>query len=292
MNTIVCIIVVVLVVTAIIAILVFVLLRRRRKSREEDRLSRVTGDRVFAMGADVRDSVVITDDKNVLGVLAAKRKARQAQETAAKLKSKQKFFRKYKISVAHPKLLSKGYASLLVVQIYLPSARSQAKSTITKEFKTQKVKEHVRDIELEKGLKIRLKLFSPVLSFSDSIIKQIENGLTIARFTVIPNDDCQPGTHYAVLSITDAETHFEYESISFVVKVVDFAFDHVSRPLLSKAISIVMGLGSLIMFVLTALEQVDKTVGLTAGTAAAVLTSTILIRFWLLFQQPKVTHEP
>jgi len=200
--------------------------------------------------------------------------------------------KKYRISITHPKLLSKGYATLFVIQIHPPAMLSQATETIAKEFRAQKVAEHAWDIELEKGLKARIKLSSPVLSFSDPVVKQIKNGLTIARFTAIPNNDCQPGTHYAILSVTDAETQFEYESLSFAVQISDFAFDHVSRPLLSKAMSAVLGLGSLTMFILTALEQVDKTFGLTAGTAAAILTSTILVRLWSLFQQPKVTHTP
>lgn len=169
---------------------------------------------------------------------------------------------------------------------------SQATETIAKEFGVQKVAEHAWDIELKEGLTVRVKLSSPVLSFSDPVIKQIENGLTITRFTAIPSDNCRPGTHYAILSITDTKTQFEYESLSFAVQIADFAFDHVSRPLLSKAMSAVLGLGSLTMFILTGLEQVDKTLGITAGTAAAVLTSTILVRFWALFQQPKVTHTP
>jgi hypothetical protein len=200
--------------------------------------------------------------------------------------------RPQKVSITHPKLLSKGYASLFIVQIYLPEMRYQAAKTIAKEFGTQKVAEHTWDIQLEIGLKARIKLSSPVLSFSDPVIKQIKNGVTVARFTAIPNDDCKPGTHYVVLSITDAETQFEYESISFAVAIVDFAFDHLSRPFLSKATSAVLGLGSLMMFVLTALEQVDKTFGLTAGTAAAVLTSAVLLQWWSLFQRPGVTHTP
>lgn len=168
----------------------------------------------------------------------------------------------------------------------------RATKVIATEFGAQKVAEHAWDVELSKELKIRIKLSSPVLLFSDPVIKQVENGLTIARFTAIPNDNCRPGVHYAILSITDAETQCEYESLSFAVQVADFAFDHVSRPLLSKAMSFVLGIGSLTMFILTGLEQVDKTLGLTAGTAAAVLTSTILVRFWSLFQQPKVTHTP
>ena len=75
------------------------------------------------------------------------------------------------------------------------------------------------------------------------------------------------------------------------MRVVDFAFDHISRPLLSKVMSSVLGMGSVIMFILTALEQVDKTFGLTAGTAAAVLSSTILLQWWSVFHRPSVTHS-
>jgi len=200
--------------------------------------------------------------------------------------------REYRVSITHPKLLSKGYASLFIVQIYLPLMHLRATRIIAAEFGAQKVAEHTWDVELSKGSKIRIKLSSPVLSFSDPVIKRVENGLAVARFTAIPNDNCRPGTHYAMLSITDVETQLEYESLSFAVQVADFAFDHVSRPLLSKAMSVVLGIGSLTMFVLTGLEQVDKTLGLTAGTTAAVLTSAILARFWSLFQQPKVTHTP
>ena len=199
--------------------------------------------------------------------------------------------RRYNISVAHPKLLAKKYASLCIVQIYLESMYFQVRRMITREFGAQKVAEHEWDIELEKGLKIRIKLYSPVLSFSDPVVKQVKDSIITARFIVIPEDNCQPGIHSAVLSITNAETQIEYESISFPVQVIDFAFDHISRPLLSKMISAVLGLGSLAMFALTALEQIDKTFGLTAGTATAVLTSTVLIRLWALFQKPKVVHD-
>ncbi len=202
--------------------------------------------------------------------------------------------KKYVVSVAHPKLLPKGYASLLLMQVYPPlmHLHFQATETIAKEFGVQKVAEHMWDVALMEGVKIRIKLSSPALSFSGPVIKQLENRLIAVRFTVIPNDNCRLGIHYVVLSITDAETQAEYESVSFAVQVADFAFDHVSQPLLSKATSAVLGLGSLIMFVLTALEQVDKTFGLTAGTAAAVLTGTILMRLWLLFKKSKETYMP
>ncbi|MEM2051284.1 MAG: hypothetical protein QXZ11_09255 [Thermoproteota archaeon] len=197
---------------------------------------------------------------------------------------------RYKVSIAYPKLFSKGYDSLIIVQICLPAMYSETKKVIMRESKAQKVTECVWDIYLYPGLKIRMKLFSHVLSFSDPVVRQIGNSPVIARFTAIPKENCQPGLHQAILSIADAETQIEYESISFVVQIADFAFDHISRPLLSKMVSAVLGIGSLAMFILTALEQVDKTFGLTAGTAAAMLTSTILFQWWSIFRRPGITH--
>ena len=220
-----------------------------------------------------------------------KERSREAAE--AELKARRESFRKkYRISIAHPKLLSKRYSSRFLVQLYLPEMRSKVSRTLAREFGKQEIAELVRDSELETGQRIQIRLSSPDIVFSDPIIKKLDKAVNITNFIAKPTDDCEPGVHQVVLSLSDAETRVEYWSISFTVKVTDFAFDHVSRPFLSKATSAVLGLGSLTMFLLTGLEQVDKTFGLTAGTAAAVLTSTILIRWWSLFQQPKVTHTP
>ncbi len=113
--------------------------------------------------------------------------------------------KKYKISVAHPKLLSKGYVSLFIVQIYLPQMRLLAKKTLTTDFQHQKITEHLQDASIKEGTVVRIQLSSPVLRFSDSLCKYINQSPIVARFTVIPNNDCQPGIHYVVLSITDAE---------------------------------------------------------------------------------------
>lgn len=39
------------------------------------------------------------------------------------------------------------------------------------------------------------------------------------------------------------------------------------------------------MFVLTFLEQIDKTVGLTSGTAAGVLAAAVYANFYNLYQR-------
>ena len=100
-----------------------------------------------------------------------------------------------------------------------------------------------------------------------------------------PVNSCYVGEHKVVLSILDKKTNTEYQSETFSVQVVDFAFDHVSRPLISRAFAIVLGIGSFAMFMLTFLEQIDKTVGLTSGTAAGILALAIYASFYNIYQR-------
>ncbi|MCS7010735.1 MAG: hypothetical protein N2049_00365 [Anaerolineales bacterium] len=129
---------------------------------------------------------------------------------------------------------------------------------------------------------------------SDPVVKQVgdDDVVVAARFTTIPNDNCYPGIHYGVLSIVDTATQVEIVSLSFSVRVEDFAFDHVSRPLFSKITSVALGFGSLVMFILSALEQIDKTLGMASGTAFAFLASAVLLRLWNMFHRPTITHAP
>lgn len=198
--------------------------------------------------------------------------------------------RKYKVVISYPKLLSKGYDSLFIVQIYLPLLHLQAETVRSKELPKSEAVKHSTEIELEEGVRVRICLSSHVLSFSDPVVKQIKGGLVTARFTAIPTNDCRPGDQVVLLSIVDVETQIEYLSTSFTVQVVDFAFDHISRPSLSKAIAAVSWAVSSFMFVLTALEQVDKTFGLRAGTAAAVLAGAISLLWWHNFHRLGVKH--
>ena len=66
--------------------------------------------------------------------------------------------------------------------------------------------------------------------------------------------------------------------------VVDFAFDHVSRPWLSNLTSVVLGTGSAVAFVLTLLGQVDQTLGLATGGAIGAVAGFIHMRYLSLFK--------
>jgi len=205
-------------------------------------------------------------------------------------KKRDAFRRRYRISTAHPKLLSKRYSSRFLIQIYIPEMRHRISRKLKKQFEEQKIAEHIHDSELEIGQEIELKLFSPGIAFSEPVSKKLDKSVIATNFIAKPDDNCYPGNHQVILSISDVKTRFQYQSIGFRVKVTDFAFDHVSRPALSKASSFAMGVGSLTMFVLTLLGKIDSTFGLTSGAVAGMLASGIYGRFISLYHQRKVAE--
>jgi len=216
---------------------------------------------------------------------------KQADE--AKLRVEKKSLReRFKISFTHPELLSKRFSSLFLVQIYLPEMKDRALENIRREFKKQRALTYTRKSDLSREKNYRLTLFSPEITFSQPVIKKLDQSVNVAHFLAKPNDSCHPGLHHVILSISDSETNSEYESISFSVQVTDFAFDHVSRPMLSGIMSIALGVGSLTMFTLSLLEQIDKTFGLAAGAASITLVGVIYMRFQSLYQTPKITNTP
>jgi eukaryotic-like serine/threonine-protein kinase len=67
---------------------------------------------------------------------------------------------KLSISIAHPKLLSKRFSSLFLLQIYLPEMRRKVSKRIKKQFATQEPAEYVQASELRVEQEITLKFYS------------------------------------------------------------------------------------------------------------------------------------
>jgi len=105
-----------------------------------------------------------------------------------------------------------------------------------------------------------------------------------------PKESCQTGKHIVLLLINDHVTNQEYVSKTFMVEVVDYAIDHISKPFLLKLVSLVTGLFSLTSFVLAFLAQIDKSFGYKAGTAAALVTMLAFGHSHLSYRRPKDTH--
>lgn len=198
----------------------------------------------------------------------------------------------FKISLAHPKFLSKRFASPFVIHIYLPEARKEVDERLKTDLHEQESTEHLYDSDLTIDQIVQIKLQSPEITFPDPITKKLTSTINRVSFLGKPNDDCQPGIHWANLIISDAKTGHEIQSMNYSVQVVDFAFDHVSRPLLSNTMSFILGIGSLTTYVLTLLGQIDTTYGLASGTTAGVIATFIHIRFLTLYQRLSTNSNP
>ena len=189
------------------------------------------------------------------------------------------------ISVAYPKLLSKRLETTFLLHFFLAKEYAKVRSNIKAEFKDQEIDEHLSTSTLKIGDTVQVKLFHPDFDFSDIVTKKIDGQLSKITFLGKPKDNCEPGLRKILVSISNAETEQEIDSFTLTVRVVDFAFDHISLPLLSRVSTVVLGVGSFAMFILTFLEQIETTVGLTSGTAAGALAAVVYANFYNLYQR-------
>jgi len=194
-------------------------------------------------------------------------------------------------SVAYPTLLSKGFASPFVLQYYLPQQRAVALSNIRATFENSKINEYRQSSSVKLEQKIRVKFFSHAFDFSEPVTRVMDEEVNKFTFLGTPKDSCELGFHKILISVSDDASGQEFESMIITAQVVDFAFDHISRPLLSRISAVVLGIGSFAMFILGLLEQIDKTVGLTSGTAAGVLAVVVYGNFYSLYQRLRTTSS-
>jgi len=218
-------------------------------------------------------------DENI--VLSRPERARLFKQIMAEILGLHPFH----ISISCPRSLSKKYEATFLIQIFLPKESAGVEFNVTSEFQNQEVHQLVTTSELNRGDKIKVKLFHPDFQFSEPVTKNLHHSLNKIVILGKPKDTCEPGLRKVLVSILDAETEQELESFTFTANVVDFAFGKISRPLLSRVSAVVFGIGSCIMFMLALLEQIDKTIGLTSGTAAGVLTLVISTSFYNSYQR-------
>ena len=198
---------------------------------------------------------------------------------------------RFRVSLSHPKLLSKRHSTHFRVRIY-PSAmrhivrvhlelEKSEKDTVEKEFSSN----------ITVGEIVEVKLFSPLIDFSPPVPKRITRDINLCSFTGIPKEDCTPDTHAAILTISQKETGLEIMNIPFELKVVDFVFDHISRPFVSNLVSAILGAGSIVTYILTLLGQIDTVLGVTSGTTAVIIAAILQIRVFSLYKNMSQTVE-
>jgi hypothetical protein len=190
------------------------------------------------------------------------------------------------LSVAHPRFLSKRYESKFIIHIYSDQTYDQVKRRLNELFVGEEFEQVAAEIHLLSGSVVEIELYSPDIEFSPPVLKKLDQLVNNVVFTGKPKDSCHiQKKHTVLLSIRNKETGYELESISFDIQIVDFVFDHISRPLLSNIAAGFSGLGAVMLFMLTLLEQIDTTFGLSSGLAASTIAAAIYARYTYLFRQ-------
>ena len=131
---------------------------------------------------------------------------------------------KFKISIAYPKLLSKRFESSFLIHIYLPEKRAQVMRNIKSEFQKQKINEQLQSSSIKFGQTIKVKFYSPAFIFPESVTKLIDNPINKITFLGMPKDNCEPGLHKILVSISDANTDQEINSITINAQSSRFCF--------------------------------------------------------------------
>lgn len=196
------------------------------------------------------------------------------------------------VSISHPKYLSKRYPSPFTVRIYNPNLRALVYEQIKSQKWAKDISEQIFESSLKNGDTVVIKMYSPQIVFSSEVIKILqENKINALSFIAQPTDACNPGTHAVILTVTDKKKGIEYLSIPFTVQVVDFAFAKISRPLLSNVVSILLSIGSFIIYLLTLLGKIDTTFGLASGTAAGLISAIFYARIVNLYNKISATSS-
>jgi uncharacterized protein YjbI with pentapeptide repeats len=187
----------------------------------------------------------------------------------------------YDFSLLHPKKLAKGHSSLLTVRIYLPLRRAEIAEKIKRERGQVdfELLEKLYESQIRVGTHVIIRPFCPGIDFQpEEIRKFLHKPINLTNINMKPVDECLHGRHEAILTIADVKTGEEFESISFTLMVDDYAFDHVSRPLVSYISAAAGTLSSIAVFTLTFLQQIDLALGMTAGSAAMIFAAFYGIR--------------
>jgi hypothetical protein len=221
-----------------------------------------------------------------------KEQTQQVQTSLEALKEYRRRSSSYLTSIKHPRRLSKRLSSRFKIFIYPSEDRAEVEKVLREAFDDEEWTGSVHPSGVETGDLVVLKLWSADIEFSGEVVKRIEHVVNQVTIGAKPKDTCHPGDHTVTLSISKKDTGEEISSVDFTVQVVDFAFDHVSRPLLSNVVSAVSGVFGAAAFAFSLFTDIDKTLGLTAGTAALAVAAFIQARVWQLFRRPSTTVTP
>jgi hypothetical protein len=182
------------------------------------------------------------------------------------------------VSCHYPKLIPAGPPSKFLVQIF-PRRRHQAAAELVKAiFPETETLEAAWEARLRQGAKVRISLTSQSVDFAAPVWKRIVSAGIDTTFQGTPKASAPPGINVAVIAICD-EDGVEILSLPFDIYIVDYAFDHVSRPFAGGVIGGVAGALAVCMLVLALIMRTGQV--LTAISGAIGLALSGLVFAWI-----------
>jgi serine/threonine protein kinase len=204
----------------------------------------------------------------------------------------------FSIMVAHPNKLSKGRESKILIILHLEGARVEAREIVSRDLGEPGGRPDDYDTEKDRtairpGEQVQVEIFCPEIEFSGAVALSLDERLNVARFLAKPKDDCHASSHQIKVLVKTLGTGVERYSSYAQLTVIDYLFDHVSRPLVNHCISAIVTIGSIGTFCLTLLGRIDHAFGLTAGTAGLVIGTSIYGKFFkdFVYQHRSPIHS-
>jgi hypothetical protein len=184
---------------------------------------------------------------------------------------------RFLVYLSYPRCLSAGHSSPFVVQVYPSRRRRFAAAEAAKRF--DGIDYTRKEGQLEStSMTVQVKLSSPVMVFSPPVVRTISVHGSDIDFTGEPIDSVSPGKHTGLLSISDEKGEVQFMTLAFNMTIFDYAFDHMSRPIVGRATGVVLGLISLSFFVLGLLTQTARITETVSGAFGTLLAGFIFAR--------------
>ncbi|WP_020569771.1 hypothetical protein [Neolewinella persica] len=196
------------------------------------------------------------------------------------------------LSILTPRKFSKGVSSLIELtfyrkrfkELYLKSIEEKVNTTTNFSFSAQ----------ITWGSKVLVQISGTNIKVDKAkgAYLLLDKDLLTTKFLLTPEASAKEGMQRIniTVSIADGNKDVEAFSESIEIEVVDLFMGVVSRPILNKGISFVTGAVGVLTFILTQLGSIDKSLGLTAGTASIGLAGLLGITSFLNYK--KLTPTP
>jgi hypothetical protein len=186
-----------------------------------------------------------------------------------------------------------GYSSRFLIQIYLPRRRSEAVQRAADVFggiDSVEAPERPADAMLRHQSQVLLELSSPAMEFAapNPVRKVVSKAGAETVVLGCPKEGIRPGLHDGKLRVYDPDTEQEHLAFAFEMNIVDYSFDHVSRPLVLRAVAVAVGLATLFVVGFGLVTQIGLVVEIVVGALGTVLTVAIIAWMNRQFRQPNV----